>query len=90
MEIDEGLRCLRYLVKYLQSTREPFQFSLVVYLDTILSSIASSQDELSNIFYYKAMMFEFYRIGLDKNQVRDLNITKQELMTLFIDPGIRL
>jgi hypothetical protein len=29
MEIDEGLRCLRYLVEDLQSTREPFQFSLV-------------------------------------------------------------
>jgi hypothetical protein len=31
-------------------------------------------------------MFDYFRMGLDKNQVRDLNISKQDLMTLFIDP----
>jgi hypothetical protein len=31
-------------------------------------------------------MFKYYRTSLDKNQMRDLNIIKQELMTFFIDP----
>jgi len=31
-------------------------------------------------------MFEYYRTRLDKNQVRDFNILKQDLMSLFIDP----
>jgi hypothetical protein len=34
-------------------------------------------------------MFEFYRNGLDINQVIDLGISKQELMSLFIDPLTR-
>jgi hypothetical protein len=35
-------------------------------------------------------IFEKYRIGMDKNQVRNLNITKQESMSLFIYPRMEL
>jgi hypothetical protein len=31
-------------------------------------------------------MFEYYNIGLDRIQVRDLSISKQELMYIFWDP----
>jgi hypothetical protein len=31
-------------------------------------------------------MFEYYRTGLDRNQIRDLGITKQDMMSLLIDP----
>jgi hypothetical protein len=37
-----------------------------------------------------AEMYEYYRMGLDKNQVRDVNILKQGLMILFIDARIGL
>jgi hypothetical protein len=30
-------------------------------------------------------MFEFYKTRLDRNQVRDLGISKQDLVSLFID-----
>jgi hypothetical protein len=55
-------------------------------LDTIVSSIASAQGKLTSISEYRARMFDYYRTDIDKNQVRDLNITKQDLMSLFIDP----
>jgi hypothetical protein len=35
-------------------------------------------------------MYEYYRAGLDKNQVRELKISKQDLMTFFIDSRTRL
>jgi hypothetical protein len=37
-----------------------------------------------------ARMFEYYRMRLDRNYLRDLQISKQELMTLIIDPRIGL
>jgi hypothetical protein len=77
---------LRSIVHDLRGTREPSQLSLATSLDAIVSSIASSQGKLTSISEYRARMFDYYRTGLDKNQVRDLNITKQDLMSLFIDP----
>jgi hypothetical protein len=85
-QIDEGLATLRSLVHELRGTREPSRLSLATSLDAIVSSIASSQGKLTTISKYKSRMFEFYRTRLDRNQVRDLGISKQELMSLFIDP----
>jgi hypothetical protein len=38
------------------------------------------------MYEYMDGMFEFYRTGLDRNQVVDLNILKEDLMSLFIHP----
>jgi len=61
MEIYEWLRCLRSLVKELGSTKDPSQLSLVISFDIIISFIASAQGQLTNIYDYRAIMFEFYR-----------------------------
>jgi hypothetical protein len=37
-----------------------------------------------------AKMYEYYKTSLDKNQVIDLNISKQDPMMLFIDTRTRL
>jgi len=60
--------------------------SLAISLDKIVSSIASAQGKLTTISKYEARIFKYYNTELDKNQVRDLNISKQDLMSLFIDP----
>jgi hypothetical protein len=86
IQIDEGLATLRSLVNDLRGTREPSRESLATSLDVIVRSIASAQGKLTSISEYRARMFEFYRTGLDRNQVRDLGISKQDLMSLFIDP----
>jgi hypothetical protein len=89
-QIDEGLSTLISLVHELRGTREPGKVSLTTSLDAIVSSITSAQVKLTSIYEYMGRMFEYYRTGLDKNQVRDLNISKQGLISLFIDPRSRV
>ena len=77
LEIDQGLMSLRSIVQELRSTRELSQFSMVTLLDVIVSSITSAQGKLTIISEYMSRMFKFYGTGLDRNQVRDLGISKQ-------------
>jgi hypothetical protein len=85
-QIDEGLDTLRTLVNQLRGMREPSRESLATSLDVIVRSIASAQGKLTSISEYRERMFEYYNTGLDRNQVRDLGISKQQLMSIFIDP----
>jgi hypothetical protein len=64
--------------------------SLVTLFDSIVSFNASAQGILTSIYKYRARMFDYYKTVIDKNQVRYLNITKQDLMSIFIDPRIKL
>jgi hypothetical protein len=66
--------------------REPSRESLATSLDVIVRSIASSQGKLTSISEYRERMFEYYNTGLDRKQVGDLGISKQQLMSIFIDP----
>ena len=84
-EIDEGLVILRTLEEQLRETREPSRVSLATSLDIIMQSIASAQGKLTSIFYYRAQMYEYYSIGLDKNQVKELGISKQQILYIFRD-----
>jgi len=77
---------LRYLFYELRGTRDPSRVSLATSLDSFASFIACDQGKLTTISEYKPSMFKYYSTGLDKNQVRDLNISKQDLMSLFINP----
>jgi len=81
---------LRSIFYDLMSTKEPSLLSLVTSFDVSVSSIASVQGKLTNISKYRARMFDYYRDGIDRKQVRDLNITKKDLMSLFIDPRTKL
>ena len=85
-QIDEGLDTLRTLVNQLRGMGEPSRESLVTSLDTIMRSIASAQGKLTSISEYRVRMFEYYITGLDRKQVGDLGISKQQLMFIFIDP----
>jgi hypothetical protein len=80
---------LRTLLNELRGTLEPSRELLATSLDVIVRSIASSQGKLNSISGYRARMFEFYKTELDRNQVRDLGISKQSLMSLSIDPRTR-
>jgi hypothetical protein len=90
IQIDEGLATLRSFVHELKGKEEPRRFSLATSLETIVSSIPSSQGKLTTISKHMARMFKLYNSRLDRNQVRDLNISKQNLMSLFIDPRTRV
>jgi hypothetical protein len=79
-EIDEGLVILRILEEQLWDTMEPSRVSLATSLDIIVMSIVSAQGKLTSIFYYRARMYEYYRTYLDINQVRDLGISKQQIL----------
>jgi hypothetical protein len=85
-QIDEGLVILRTLEEQLRDTREPSRVSLATSLDIIVKSIASSQGKLTSISDYRERMYEYYSTGLDRNQVKDLGISKQQILTIFRDP----
>ena len=88
-EINEGLKSLRDLSRQLRVTREPARLSLASSLDTMFtmfSSIQETQSQLTNITDYRTRMREFYSIGLSKEGVKDLNISKQALLSKFCNP----
>jgi hypothetical protein len=85
-KIDEGLDTLKELVDQLRGTREPSIVFLATSLNVIVRSITSAQGEFTSISKYRERMFEYYNTELDRNQVRDLNISKQQLLSIFRDP----
>ena len=85
-QIEEGLAMLRTIEEKLRDTKEPIKFSLDTYLDIIFNSIASSQRKLSSIYDYRERMYEYYRTGLERNQVKELGISKQQILSIFRDP----
>jgi hypothetical protein len=76
-EIDEGLDTLRTLVDQLRGTIKTSKVSLANSLGVIVRSTISSQGELTYISEYRKIMFDYYNTWLDRNQVRDLGISKQ-------------
>ena len=56
-------------------------------LETSIPSISHDQGKLFDISKYKLKKYENFRMGLDKNRVRGIHISKQESMTFFIYPG---
>jgi hypothetical protein len=84
-QIDEGLVILRTLEEQLRDTRDPSRVSLATSLDIIVNSNASSQGKLTYIFYYRERMYEYYSTSLDINQVKELGISKQQILSIFRD-----
>ena len=85
-EINEGLKSLRDLSRQLRVTRQPTCLSLASSLDTMISLIQETQSQLTNITDYRTRMREFYSTRLSKEGVKDLNISKQELLLKFLNP----
>ena len=76
MEIETSLGSLRTLCNGLQITRDPTWLSLATSLEAIASSTQGYQGEVTNISNFRARMFEYYRTGLRKEKIRDMNISK--------------
>ena len=76
---------LRTLSHDLINTRDPSHLSIASSLETIRSWIENSQVQLDNISNYRKIMREFYYTCISKEKIKELNITKQELLSLFID-----
>ena len=55
-------------------------------LDIIVKSIESTQGKLASISDYRAGMYEYYSTSLDRNQIKELNILKQQILFIFRDP----
>ena len=85
-EINEGLQSLKDLSWKLRGMREPAHLSLLSSLDTMITSIEETQSQLTGITNYRTRMREFYSIGLSKEGVTNLNISKQELLSKFRNP----
>jgi hypothetical protein len=80
---------LRTLEEQLRDTRECSRVSLATSLDIIEKSIASAQGRLTFISDYRAIMYMYYNTDLDKNQVKDLGISKPQILSIVRDPRTR-
>ena len=85
-ELHRDLNQLRILSDELKNTREPSQVSLATSLQNTIDSINISHSETTNLSQYRARMREHYAIGISKEAIKDLNITKSQLGSKFIDP----
>ena len=64
--------------------------SLANALDTIIDKIAEAQGDLYNISSYRESMRQYYFDGLSYKDIKNLNITKDQLFSLFRDPSTGL
>jgi hypothetical protein len=79
-EINQCLNELKNLIGELRNTREPSHISLATSLDTIIASIGHAHGQLFDISKYRARMREYYSIGISKEEVKKLNISKESIV----------
>ena len=84
-ELHGDLNQLRILSDELKNTREPSRFSLATSLQNIIESINISHSEITSLSEYRARMREHYSIGISKEDIKSLNITKSQLWSKFTD-----
>lgn len=75
-QLHQDLNQLSALSNELNSTKELSRVSLASSLQKIIESINIAHSEIANLIEYRAQMREHYSIGLSKEQIKDLNITK--------------
>ena len=83
------LVALRCLSSYFRGGDHLIQ-SLAKALDTITNTIANSQGALYIIILYKESMRKYYSDCLSYKYIKNLKITKDQLVSLFRDPSIGL
>ena len=84
-ELHGDLNQLRILSDELKNTRETSRISLATSLQNIIESINIANSEITNLSQYRARMREHYAIGMSKEDIKDLNITKSQLWSKFTD-----
>ena len=87
-ELHGDLNQLRILSDELKNMREPSRVSLATSLQNIIDSINISHSEITNLSQYRARMREHYAIGMSKEDIKNMNITKAQLWRKFTDPRI--
>ena len=84
-ELHGYLNQLRILSDELKNTRVPSRVSLATSLQNIIRSINSAHIKITNLSQYRDQMREKYENGISKEYIKDLNITKAQLWSKFID-----
>ena len=87
-ELHKDLNQLRILSDELENARKLSRVSLATSLQNIIESINIAHSEITNLSEYRARMREHYGIGMSKEDIKNLNITKSQLWIKFTDPRI--
>jgi len=85
-ELRNNLNGLKKLIHGIRNTREPTRLSVETSLDHYIESIDHIYGQLLKMTEYRAQMREYLSIGLTKDQIKYLNITKAELYNMFTEP----
>jgi hypothetical protein len=88
-ELHGDLNELRILSDGLKNTREPSRVSLATSIQKIIDSINIAEGEITNLSQYRDRMREHYSNGMSKEAIKELDITKAQLWSKFIDPRTR-
>ena len=74
-----GIQSLRGLLQEFRNTRDPSHISLATSLERIITSIVYVWGYLSNVSNNKDRTFDYCRMGLDKNQFKDISKSNKDL-----------
>ena len=88
-ELHRDLNQLSILSDELKNTREPSRVSLTTSIQNIIESINIGHSEITSLIEYRARMREHYNIGISKEDIKNLNITKAQLWSKFTYPITR-
>ena len=78
-ELHGDLNQLRILSDELKNTKKPSRVSLTTRIQNIIESINISHSEITNLSQYRDRIREYYAIGISKEDIKNLNITKAQL-----------
>ena len=84
-ELHGDLNELRILSDELKNTIERSRVSFATSLKNIIESINIAHSEITNLSQYRARMREHYATSISKEDIKNLNITKSQLWSKFID-----
>ena len=82
-ELHGDLNQLRMLSDELKNTREHSWVSFATSIQNIIESINVSHCEITSLSEYRARMREHYSIGISKEDIKNLNITKSRLWSNY-------
>ena len=85
-ELHMDLNQLRILSDELKNMREPSRVSLATSIQNIIESINIDHSEITSLSEYRDRMREDYSIGISKEDIKNLNITKAQLWSKFTNP----
>jgi len=85
-DINHYVNEMRVHTRELRNSGEPSRLSLTTSIENSIDSLIHAHQQLTDMTQFRARMREYYSIGISKEAIKDLNITKAQLYSMFTEP----